>query len=134
MSTYPKFEEVDENGGVVTQRRRELDSVMMNLGNGVNSKQRGLTKMEEKSSVTRKKSIITRKLGDASKNLGRAGGTGNDSYDDDIEETVGVEEFHEVGSGSNRMIFGVDEIIFRSNNMTSTRGPCGIKEMNERSR
>lgn len=45
--------------------------------------------MVEGISVTRTKYSSTQNLGDEAESLGRTGGTGNEIYDDDLEETLG---------------------------------------------
>lgn len=87
-----KFEEVDENGVVVIPRRSELDSVMMNLGNGRNRNLGTLTKTVEGRSVKRWRANGRINLEDESESFRRAVGTDNHSFYDYREETVGGDE------------------------------------------
>lgn len=47
LSKCTKFGEADESGGVVLRRMRELDSSMVNIGNGADRKLETLTEMVE---------------------------------------------------------------------------------------
>lgn len=93
LSKCPKFGEVYENGGVSLPRRRELDSILMNLGNGTDRKLGGLIEMVQGRSVTKTKSRSTRNFGDDSESVGRADGTVNGSQDDYLEEKLVADGF-----------------------------------------
>lgn len=83
---------VDENGGVVIPRWRELYSVLMNLVNGSDKKVGELTETAEGGYETREKTTSRRNPRDESKSLGSPGGTGYDSCNDVLEETVAAYE------------------------------------------